>query len=58
MLSVISGPATNPSTSDKVEAGGLMATSHDREFLTINLIDKSPKEKVTRQAIISKSFSN
>lgn len=48
MLSVISGPATDPSTADKAETGGLMATSHDREFVTINLIQTNHQEN--RQA--------
>lgn len=42
MLSVISGPAADPSTAHNRGAGGLMATSHGRERLTIHLIQTDP----------------
>lgn len=57
MLSVISGPATDPSTSDKAEAGGLMSTSHDREFLTINLIQTNHQERKWQDKLLYPSLS-
>lgn len=57
MLSVISGPTTDPSNADKAEAGGLMATSHDREFLTINLMQNNHQKRKWQDKLLYPSLS-